>query len=228
MRILAFTKDWYGQRIVKTIKEKGPREGVITEVNFSIKLPDIVDEPEEFLPKNLPESDLILFLTQDSGTVQLLPAIAERTKARAVIVAVDNPDWLRPGLQLQIEKELCRRDVPYVFARPLCTLTEIGDPVIDEFTKYFGTPTLEIRLKGDLIEEVDVKRGSPCGCTFFVAEGLRGTEKEKAIEKSGLLFHNYPCMASMKWDNIVNETLMHAAGFKIRNAVRDALEKSRI
>lgn len=225
MRISAFTKDWYGQRIVKTIREKGPIVWVITEINFSIKLPDIVDNPEEFLPMSLPESDLILFLTQDSGTIQLLPAIAKKTNAKAAIIAIDNPDWLRPGLQMQIEKELCRMDIPYVFARPFCMLTETGDQVIDEFARYFGIPGVEIKLNGNLIGDVIVKRSAPCGSTFFVAEGLKGAEKETAVENSGLLFHNYPCMASMKWDNIVNETLMHVAGFKIRNAVREALEK---
>lgn len=223
MRISAFTRDYYGQRIVKTIREKGLKEWLITEVNFSVKLSDIIDNPDEFLPKNLTESDLILFLTQDSGTIQILPRIAEKTNTKAVIVAVDDSGWLQPGLQFQIEKELCKINVPYVFARPLCTLTEIGNPVIDEFARYFGMPLLEIKLNGELIENVSVKRSSPCGCTFFVADRLKGIEKEKAVEKSGLLFHNYPCMASMKWDNVVNETLMHVAGFKIRNAVREAL-----
>lgn len=226
MKICAFTKEWYGQRIVKNIKEKGPGDWIVEEVDLSsVKLPTIVDEPEDFVPEGLPEAELVLFLAQDPELIQLLSAIVSKTRANAVIIAIDKSGWLQRGLQLQMEKELTLMDVPYVFARPLCTLTNVGNHMMDEFAKYFGKPKVEIMLKDNKIEKVKIKRGALCGCTEFIAEGLEGISVDNAVEKAGLLFHNYPCLASMSWDDYVGETLMHIAGFKTKDAIRNALKE---
>jgi len=226
MRISVIVRDDYGKRIVDALKKYGPDEWQIEETELKQRLPMIIDEPEEFIPENLPETDLILFLCQDSETIQLLPSIAKKTDTKGVIVAIDRPDWLEPGFQMQIEKELIDSDIDYVFARPLCSLTESdsNNKFIKEFARYFGMPEFRIKVVDGMVENVEVKRGSPCGCSWFVAENLKGVKVTESVEKAGLLHHNYPCMASMQWDNTLGETIMHVAGYKTKNAVRDALE----
>ncbi len=118
---------------------------------------------------------------------------------------------------------MTKLNVPYTFARPLCCLTEVGQPTIDEFVRYFGKPKVEISLSEGKVKGVKIKRGALCGSTWFIAQRLIGTRVQDAIEKAGLLFHNFPCLASMTWDDYAGETLMHIAGFKTKEAVRTAL-----
>ena len=226
MIIYAIVQGTYGARIVKNIRERGPKDWTIEVWNLTFRLPAVIDEPSDFIPKNVPKADLILSLTQDPNTAQLLPTLARKTGAKAVIVAVDDPNWLPMGLQLQTKKELENMGVASVYPRPFCTLTEVGNPLIDAFAKFFGNPELEIKVDKAEIKDVAVRRGAPCGSTWYVADKLKGVKKSNASNEAGLAHHYYPCLASMQMDKHSGETLMHLAGFAIKGAVERAINSS--
>ncbi len=46
---------------------------------------------------------------------------------------------------------------------------------------------------------------------------------EDAELESGNKIHNYPCIASMATDSIVGDTILHLAGYKIKEAVKEGL-----
>jgi len=221
MKILALADEEYGRRIVNWVTEHGPANWEINTLTLNVDLPDIVDNPEDFLPKEIPDADLILFLIQDSKKIELLPPLARRCGAKAVIVAVDSL-WLQPGLRRQIEKEL---QIPSTFPRVLCTLVEQGNPLIDEFATHFGLPEFEIEVENGIIKKVTVKRDTPCGCATFVAENLPGTKAEDAAIRAGLLNNNYPCMASMEFDKVTGDTLLHFSAHNTANAVERAIKR---
>ncbi|HML05368.1 MAG TPA: DUF166 family protein, partial [Methanobacterium sp.] len=125
------------------------------------------------------------------------------------------------GLQKEIESLL--EDVKIVFPKPFCTLKPIGDKYIDEFTETFGQPELEIETRDNLIKNVEVKRGAPCGSSWFVADMLSNVPVEEAEFEAGKRYHNYPCLASMSVDPLIGDTLMHIAGYKIKEAVKKEL-----
>jgi len=221
MKILALADDEYGRRIVDWIGKNSPDDWEIATLGLDVDLPQIVDYPEEFLPDEIPAADLILFLIQNSRKIELLPSIAKKSGAKAVIVAVDGL-WLQPGLMKQIEREL---EIPSVFARTFCTLVKQGNPLIDEFATHFGMPEFEIEAENGIIKKVTVKRGAPCGCSYFIAENLPGTKVEEAAVKAGMLHHNYPCMASMEFDKVTGDTLLHLSAHNAVNVVERALKK---
>jgi len=221
MKILALADDEYGNRIVNWVKKNCPDSWELSTLSLDVDLPELIDYPEEFIPAEIPVVDLVLFLIQDSRKIELLPSLARKSNAKAVIVAVDGL-WLQPGLRRQIEKEL---EVPSVFARTFCTLQGNGNPLIDEFAEFFGMPEFEIEVDGTIIKKVTVKRGAPCGCSHFIAEHLPGTRVEDAVTKAGLLHHNYPCMGSMEFDKLTGDTLLHFSAHNAAKAVERALKK---
>ena len=221
MKILTLADDKYGERIVSCMVRNSPDSWDISTLSLNIELPDIVDNPEEFLPLEIPATDLILFLIQDSKKIELLPLLAKKAGAKAAIVAVDGL-WLQPGLRRQIEEEL---QIPSVFARTFCTLVGNGNSLIDEFAAHFGLPEFEIEVEDGIIKNVTVKRDTPCGCASFVAENLVVTKVEDAQIKAGLLNNNYPCMASMEFDSTTGDTLLHFSAHNTANAVERALKK---
>jgi hypothetical protein len=227
MKILAIVQGNYGERMVKTWQEQGPDNWEIETVEITSSLPTMMDDPSEFLPKDIPQADLVVSLGEHPGVAELLPAIVKASGARAAIVPVDNRAWLLPGLARQVEKRLQKMGVPAVFPVTFCTLQEgdSDDPLITAFAHSFGVPELEITVEADRIKEARVIRSAPCGSTYFVADELKGEKIQDAEEKSGILHHNYPCLATMNVDWQFHDTLMHRAGYFTKQAVHRALKK---
>jgi NAD-dependent dihydropyrimidine dehydrogenase PreA subunit len=184
---------------------------------FPDDLPEFIDDPEEYLPTNMPEADLILAVGL-SGDINLItPIIAHKTGAKSIIVPIHDPQQLPPGLQHEVEQ--ASKGLKIVFPRPFCTLQPMGDPYIDEFVEKFGKPELDFDAER-FVKKIKVLRGAPCGSTWFIAKKLEGLPADEAELEAGNKFHNYPCLASMKEDNQVGDTLMHIAGYQIKETVK--------
>ena len=234
MKILAIISGEYGKRHVRNITDHGPEIWEINTWQTPPVFPPFIDDPDEFLPDALPESELILSFAEHKGAAELLPEIARKTKAQAVLVAVDDETWLPRGLDRQLREWLDEMNVACVTPKPLCSLTEstygvtrhetasYDNSLIKEFASHFGQPELTLQIDPDtlLITEAEVLRDAVCGCARFVAEGLIGLSANEAEEKAGLLHHHYPCLASMqKLPHFNHDTLMHVSGQVLKNNV---------
>jgi hypothetical protein len=234
VKILAIVSGEYGRRHVENIQAHGPQHWRIENWRAPALLPPMIDDPEDFLPPELPAADLILSFAEHKGVAELLPDIARKTGAKAVIVAVDNEAWLPRGLANQLHSWLAAIDVACATPKPLCTLTErdykvtrrqrVGydHPLIAEFARYFGQPDLKITVDPNTrtITAAEVQRDAACGCTRHVAERLIGISVDEAEEKAGLLHHHFPCLASMvKLDDYHHDTLMHESGRMLQDNI---------
>jgi hypothetical protein len=234
MKILAIVSGEYGKRHVRNITEHGPQNWEINTWQTPPVFPPFIDDPDDFLPDEMPQADLILSFAEHKGAAELLPDITRKTKAKAVLVAVDDENWLPRGLDRQLREWLDEMGVACATPKPLCSLTEstygvtthettdYDNPLIKEFAIYFGKPelTLEIDPQSRTITRTEVVRDAVCGCARFTAEGLIGLTANEAEEKAGLLHHHYPCLASMqKLPHFDHDTLMHVSGQILKNNV---------
>jgi hypothetical protein len=242
MRILAAMQGDYGRRIVEHLKAQSPTDWLIETVTLPRALPMVIDEPEEFVPSGITGAELLLALIESEGAAQLVPAISRLCGAKAAIVPVDDPSWLPPGLQNQIQRELNSAGVQAVFPRTFCTLTEnstgfrsnaqsYDNEVIASFARRFGMPRLTISLdeKGEKITAVKVERGSPCGSTYHAAEKLVGMSVKEAVPRAGLIVHQFPCLASMQQyeiDRGVFEPVMNISGYVMNDEVELKLKSA--
>lgn len=237
MRVLAIITGKYGQRHVDNIRAYGPSEWGIEAWRAPTALPLIVDYPEDFVPESLPHADLILALHEHKSVAELIPEVAERTKARAVIAPVDNVAWLPPGLANQLRGWLARMGVASVFPKPFCSLTEThynvrryreayDHPLIREFARHFGQPDLNLTLDQEsrTITAAEVTRDACCGCARFVAEKLVGMSADDAEVQAGLAHHHFPCLASMIKDPDFGDTLMHVSGHLLKDHVGEQVK----
>ncbi len=235
MRIVAAVHGNYGIRMVDNIRSHSLSDWTVEVFTLPRSLPQIVDDPEEFLPGELPQAELLLYLGESSAAAQLLPAIARLSGARAVIAPIDNTAWLPPGLKNQLQRELAAMGVDSVFPKPFCTLTEDSygyrgsaehyeSELISTFARHFGKPEIKITVnpKTKKIESAEVMRDATCGSARFVAQGLVGISVEEAEFEAGMLHHHYPCLASMTKEQIddrLEDTLMHVAGYIIKDDI---------
>ena len=238
MRILAVISGEYGARHVANLREHGPSDWSIETWKAPAVFPLVIDYPEDYLPAELPQADLILSFAEHRGVAELLPDMAQMTGAKAVIAGVDSEAWLPRGLARQLRGWLENIGVACVTPKPLCSLTETDfgvtrrqriayhHPLISEFARHFGQPELEIAVDPEtrLITAASVRRDSVCGCARFAAERLVGVSADDAEEKAGLLHHHYPCLASMGIDSDFDDTLMHVSGNLLKDNVGEQVK----
>jgi len=230
MRVCALImkEDVYGRRIVENICEKGFAHWISWLHEFETPPEGFLDEPEKHLPKGLPECDLILSLGLPPDLQYTLPILAKKTKAKAVIAPIDNSSWIPPGLKRQIERELTEIGVASAFPKPFCSLEKTGNRYIGMFAEHFGRPELDVRVEGGTIKEVNVKRGCPCGSTWFIAEKLIGLKvsQQRIRDEIAKAHHVYPCLASMTMDPELGDTVLHKSQYLIRESVEKAIKAS--
>lgn len=96
------------------------------------------------------------------------------------------------------------------------------------FAEHFGRPKLDVRVEGGTIREVNVKRGSPCRSTWFIAEKLIGlrVSQQRIRDEIAKAHHVYPCLASMTMDPELGDTVLHKSQYLTREAVEGALKAS--
>lgn len=234
MKILAIISGEYGKRHLRNIKEHGPDDWEINTWQTPPVFPPFIDDPDDFLPEEMAPADLILSFAEHKGAAELLPDIASKTGAKAVLVAVDDESWLPRGLDRQLHGWLENMNVTCVTPKPLCSLTDDSygvtrfetadyeNSLVSEFARFFGKPELELEIdqESKTISAARVTRDAVCGCARYTAEGLIGLSVDDAEEKAGLLHHHYPCLASMqKLPHFDHDTLMHVSGQIIKNNV---------
>ena len=233
MRVLIAIQGYYGERMVDNIKQRCPADWEVNSYTFPTGLPALIDEPDEFLPGELPATDLLISLGEEPGVAQMISDMVKMSNAKAVIAPADNRVWLPPGLARQIQRKLESMGVAMVYPVPFCALTEEDsqDPYICEFARHFGRPEVDIEFYKDdryRVGKVTVGREAPCGSTQFVADGLAGIWFRDAVEKAGLLHHQYPCLATMVMDREFEDTLMHRAGAMIKQAVEKSIKDAKL
>lgn len=231
--VLALTQGLWGRRIAANIQTSSP-DWSVASWEPPKPLPNVIDDPDDYLPDAFEPADLILSLGDTPGLAQLVPDIVERTGARAVIAPIDRNCSLPPGLTHQLEGWLADLGVPVVFPKPFCTLTETtynrppiqrtyDDPTIARFASRFGRPAFRVTIDEDEITDVEVLRQSACGSALYIARKLAGTPLSEGVEEAGMLHHHFPCLAGMDIDTDYLDTLMHVSGNVLKDSFQAAI-----
>ncbi|BAP61259.1 hypothetical protein MMKA1_11420 [Methanococcus maripaludis KA1] len=222
MKITVLYSGNYGERVLNTILEKFA-QNIVSIHEIPENLPEYIDDVSEYVPENLKESDLIISVGLFGDINLIVCDIAKKTNAKSIIIESHSPKQVTKGLKSEISNSL--NEIKIVFPKPFCSLKPVGDTYIDEFAKYFGSPEIEI-IGETIVKSVTVKRNAPCGSTKYVAENLTGYSLNEVEFESGNKLHNYPCLASMDVDNEMGDTILHLAGYKIKEAVKKSLKFS--
>ncbi len=229
MKILAVVSGSYGRRILDNLRAAAPHGWEVAELNAS------AENPRAARPARLALADLILSLGERPEVAGLIPELGQATGARAAIVPVDRREWLPIAAEEQLRAALGALGLACAVPQPFCSLVEsaflsrgrrveYADALISEFARYFGKPRFDISVQNERTVYVGLERAAPCGCTVFVAGGLRGVRVEEAAFEAELLHHEYACLASTGIEVDYGDTLKHVSVRLTQEAVSAALE----
>jgi len=207
-------------------------------------IPDFIENPEDFLPKTIPQVDFLMVVGIHQDLLSELPEYLKDKKIKAVIIPIENTKWVPPGLQVQVLEDFERLGIQAAFPKPFCALskelnefnkvgfnlTKNHDNVI-EFIDYYkiGEPIVSFILSDDgkSILDTCVLQSAPCGSTFYILQQLKAKyidDDELSLnERISKAHHSYPCNASMDQDLILKDSILHVGGILVRDAVRTEL-----
>lgn len=208
----------YGKRLIETILQKTDLKVISAEIPEF--LPDFIDEPEEFLEGLHLNTEVFNteILVTYSLHPDLTPSIAElagKAGVRALIV----PGGASKAPVKELE-QISKKYGVYIEVDDICCNLS-SNPALSEFTDELSSPLLEIIINEDKVEKVTVLRGAPCGSTWRMAEGLKGTPLKDAPARAGLLIQQYPCRAVRG-----NKGGIHESAKLHKDAVSKAIEQA--
>jgi hypothetical protein len=191
-----------------------------------------IDNPASYLPSEFPAHDFLVAINVHEDILLTLPPKAKDAGARAVIVPVEDPDWLSKWARKRLSQVCAGLGLEFASPKPFCSLEAgPGQPHIKEFITHFrvGKPRLKVSVREGKVAGAKVLCSAPCGCTYFVAHNL----KDAPIQPTSSLhqvvakyWHSYPCTASMKMDYELGDTILHKGGFIHYQAVDEAVEEA--
>ena len=192
---------------------------------YDLKVASVsLDEPERDMPDDipLPECDLLLVLGILPKAGDLVPIIASKTGAKAVLWPIEDPNLIPEG-RYSIEEELKNMGVHVEFPEPFCALERSDNELVNSFASAFGKPRFELKVneKKKIIEVAKVIRDTPCGSASKIAPRLAGLAYNdlKSLEEQVGQMHDNECVAYMGPDR----PIMQHAGELLIKALKDAL-----
>ena len=207
-------------------------------------LKKIWDNPSEYVPQNLPvmDCDLLIVLGIHPLLGDIIPTIAQKLNAKAVLYPLDDSKRIPEGLKT-IKDDLEAAGIPHEFPRPYCLMEESDNEIINYLCKKFGKPKFNVTLDEDkqIIKEIEVVMDTPCGSAKSVSEKLAyySYSDMKAFREKITTEHeneendNY-CLASMdplepymqEAGDILVESIYEACGFPtIGDHIMEEMEK---
>ena len=204
MRVVVFQRGERGVHKIEGIRRYG-RGIEITRI-FSVpeELPEIIDNPEDYIPEDF-EADLVLDYLYHPDLSEHLVEVAGR---RGIPV-------IAPG----------RRIAGAITPPTCCGLGDVEEA--GEYARLFGTPDIEVKVKGGRVAEVRVRKGAPCGATWEAARKVVGLPVEEAVQRFALEVQ-FVCRAAGGYEvGGGKKAPLHFAGEVHAAAFRKAVKKKR-
>jgi len=217
----------YFERVLAHLSKMAPDN--VDAYQLPRSLPPVLDDAAEYLPAELGAGDVIIAIDIHPELLLEIPNMVGGGSVKALIAPIEDPNWIKPGLQRQVTQACAANDMESAFPKPFCALVP-NTPTIEEFCEEFGVgvPTFRLELENGVVTAVEVLRGAPCGMTDSVAEKLLGRCADDSLpEKAGEFHHTYPCLSSMVLDPATGDTIMHKSLYLLRDRVKQALEEAR-
>ncbi len=197
--------------------------------NVSAAFPSFVEDPERFMPENIPRCDIVVAVGLHPDLLFALSKVTKKSEARALIVPIEDRKWCPPAVKRELADELNRMNIEYAFPKPFCSLEPSGQPVLEKFAREYriGRPELEVKVKRRRVSDAHVVTSAPCGSTWYIAQRIKGKRLSEIDDAVAVAHHSYPCTASMETDPELSEPILHKAGHTIRQAVKDAIGRAK-
>ena len=226
MRVeIVHTGGRYAEQVVHCLSSLSSEdvEAYLVPKVFTAALEDATDS----FPTELGSGEVIIAINLPPELLLAIPPLVGGAGVGGLIVPIEDPNWMKPGLQRQLEYACAEQGIETAFPRPFCALAP-QTPVITTFAEAFGVgvPELRFEMAEGKVSAVEVLRGAPCGLTDYVAQQLLEQSVADMKEQVALFHHTYPCTGSTQVDPTLGRASFELAQAQHHTAVERAQGES--
>ncbi len=181
-------------------------------IDFPAILPAIVEEPEEYLPENVPEHDILIPICINEDV--LIAYLEKFMTCRGIVIPQEGSQWVSPNAIKKIKSLCSTNGVEVDFPKPFCAFHPAGG-ILKEFREQFklGKPNVKFTVEAGIIKKAEVLVSAPCGATYYTCRGLTGKRADDPnlhliIDKQ---LSGYPCTADHAVDRDFGDSITHEA-----------------
>ncbi|MFH2091179.1 MAG: DUF166 family (seleno)protein DfsP [Pseudomonadota bacterium] len=203
-KIIVFQQNGSGQIKIDGMNKFGENRFNIQTFDIDGPLPELIDDTSHYLPKTI-EADLVLDYLKHRDLSDDLSILCEKSGIPMVA----------SGKKITAGKAIC----PHV----CCTLGKhrhLGD-----YGDLFGTPQLKVFTKQDVITQIKVIKGAPCGATWYAADKIKNMPIELARTRFGLEVQFFCSADPAAWDPLWGKSSVHVAADIHSAVLKNCLKK---
>lgn len=190
-KIMVFQQNGSGKLKIEGLLKYAQEDIELIIFDIDEILPTVLDDTEAYLPHEL-NCDLVLDYLRHSDLSTDLAALCREQQVPYV-----GSGKKIPGKGAITPPTCCG----------LARLDGLG-----HYGEFFGAPEFLVVLENDIIKDIKVVRGAPCGATWEVAKRLIGYPADDAVRKIGLETQFYCSADPAGWDPIYGKSPVHFAG----------------
>jgi len=203
-KIIVFQQNGSGKSKIEGINRFGDKRFDMKIIDIDVELPPLIDDSSAYLPSFI-EADLVLDYLTHQDLSDDLSLLCEKLKIPVIA----------SGKKVTQGRAIC--------PKICCVLPEQSG--LKEYGQLFGTPEIELVLKGENISEIKVSRGAPCGATWLAAQKIKDMPIKDALTRFGLEVQ-FVCTANpAAWDPITGKSPVHMAADVHSAVLKTCLKK---
>jgi hypothetical protein len=200
MDILVFQERGSGTHKIQGVQRYGDGLEIHEIISIDVPLPDFIENPEDFLSHDF-QCDLVLNFLKHPDLVHHLMMLCEKKG-----ISIVSPG--KKGLGF----------LPFT----CCGLGR--NRKLGSYGEQFGMPEYKVRVDKDIIKDIEVLRGAPCGATWDALQDYIGCTVEDVLTRLPRQVQ-YFCSANPSgFDPVSGKSPVHFAGYVHIAALKKAIE----
>lgn len=203
-KIMVFQQNGSGRTKIAGIHKF--REGQFTIETYDIdeSLPAVIDDTSQYLPKTI-DADVVLDYLKHRDLSDDLSLLCEKLGIPMVA----------SGRKITAGEAICP---------PICCALSRQNQ-LGEYGKAFGKPEIEVVVQKDIIAQIKVLKGAPCGATWNAAQKIKNMPIETALTRFGLEVQFFCTANPASWDPLWGKSPVHLAADIHSAVLKAALKK---
>ncbi len=202
-QIVIFEQDGSGDYKIAGIEVYGKGLDIVKVVDIKGPLPELIDEPQEYITSNF-DCDLVLNFLKHPDLSEYLVEVCNKKDIPCIASGQHIPGAICPFTCCGLGKK----------------------EGLGKYGEQFGLPEYEVTLEGRKIKDVKVKRAASCGATYQVVKDILGKSVEDAPTLISRLVQ-YVCLSDPSdFDPVTGKSALHFAGEVHKGALDRAIKEA--
>jgi len=189
-RLIVFQQNNSGESKIAGIKKYGGDIFSLKRININEKLPVLIEDSSEFLPDKI-EADLVLdYLKHPDLSSDLA--------------------WLCIKEKIPLVASTKKIKGKNIFIPPTCCGLS-KKKTLGDYGIFFGAPEFKVFMNNNIIKDIKILRGAPCGATWEAAKKVKGLDYIEACRDIGLKTQFFCTADPAGWDPLFGKSPVHFA-----------------